>query len=110
MPVVSLCSGETIRFADAPAEGAPSPPAERALSLPFAYRASDLIATVVQDAHPVSDDEVATVYVIAASTMAMSCSVVPPLTPTPAITWFSLVSGTPPPIAEYLPPETARRG
>jgi hypothetical protein len=47
---------------------------------------------------------------IAASTMAMSCSVVPPLTPTPAITWSSLVSGTPPPIAEYLPPETARRG
>jgi hypothetical protein len=31
-------------------------------------------------------NEVATVYVIAASTMAMSCSVVPPLTPTPAIT------------------------
>ena len=27
-----------------------------------------------------------------------------------AITWPSLVSGTPPPIAEYLPPETARRG
>ena len=49
-------------------------------------------------------------YVIAASTMAMSCSVVPPLTPTPAMTWPSLVSGTPPPIAEYLPPETARRG
>ena len=48
--------------------------------------------------------------VIAASTMATSCSVVPPLTPTPAITWPSLVSGTPPPIAEYLPPETARRG
>ena len=45
---------------------------------------------------------------IAASTMAMSCSVVPPLTPTPAIT--SLASGTPPPIAEYLPLETARRG
>jgi hypothetical protein len=38
----------------------------------------------------------------------MSCSVVPPLTPTPAITWPSLVNGTPPPIAEYLPPETAR--
>ena len=53
---------------------------------------------------------VATTYLIAASTMAMSCSVVPPLTPTPAITWSSLVSGTPPPIAEYLPPETARRG
>ena len=52
----------------------------------------------------------ATIYLIAASTMAMSCSVVPPLTPTPAITWPSLVSGTPPPIAEYLPPETARRG
>jgi hypothetical protein len=102
MPVVSLRSGETIRFAVAPAERAPS--------LPLAYRASDLITTVVQDAHPVSDDEVATVYVIAASTMAMSCSVVPPLTPTPAITWSSLVSGTPPPIAEYLPPETARRG
>ena len=42
--------------------------------------------------------------------VAMSCSIVPPLTPTPAITWPSLVSGTPPPIAEYLPPETARRG
>jgi hypothetical protein len=52
----------------------------------------------------------AAIYVIAASTMAMSCSVVPPLTPTPAITLSSLVSGTPPPIAEYLPPETARRG
>ena len=50
------------------------------------------------------------IQLIAASTMAMSCSVVPPLTPTPAITWPSLVSGTPPPIAEYLPPETARRG
>jgi hypothetical protein len=53
---------------------------------------------------------VATIYLIAASTMAMSCSVVPPLTPTPAMTWPSFVSGTPPPIAEYLPPETARRG
>ena len=51
-----------------------------------------------------------TTYFIAASTMAMSCSVVPPLTPTPATTWPSLVKGTPPPIAEYLPPETARRG
>jgi hypothetical protein len=50
------------------------------------------------------------IYAIAASTMAMSCSVVPPLTPTPAMTWPSFVSGTPPPIAEYLPPETARRG
>ncbi len=53
---------------------------------------------------------VAVIYFIAASAMAMSCSVVPPLTPTPAITWPSLVKGTPPPIAEYLPPETARRG
>src|SRR6266852_2229547 len=53
---------------------------------------------------------VATTHLIAASTMAMSCSVVPPLTPTPAITWPSLVKGTPPPIAEYLPPATARRG
>jgi hypothetical protein len=78
--------------------------------LPLAYRAGDLMATVVQDAHPVSDDEVAAVYAIAASTMAMSCSVEPPLTPTPAITRSSLVRGTPPPIAEYLPPETARRG
>src|SRR4051794_12010131 len=51
-----------------------------------------------------------TTYFIAASTMAMSCSAVPPLTPTPAITWPSLVTGTPPPIAEYLPPDTARRG
>jgi hypothetical protein len=33
--------------------------------------------------------EPAVTYVIAASTMAMSCSVVPPLTPTPAITWSS---------------------
>ena len=40
--------------------------------------------------------------------MAMSCSVVPLLTPTPAITWSSLVNQTPPPIAEYLPQETAR--
>jgi hypothetical protein len=53
---------------------------------------------------------VAEIYLIAASTMAMSCSVVPPLTPTPAMTWPSFMSGTPPPIAEYLPPETARRG
>src|SRR5712691_7651010 len=42
--------------------------------------------------------------------MAMSCSVDPPLTPTPAMTWPSFVSGTPPPIAEYLPPQTARSG
>jgi hypothetical protein len=48
MPVVSLRSGETVRFADALAERAPS--------LPLAYRASDLITTVVQDAHPVSDE------------------------------------------------------
>src|SRR2546423_11191830 len=46
---------------------------------------------------------VATTYLIAASTMAMSCSVVPPLTPTPAISWPSLVNGTPPPVAVYLP-------
>ena len=50
------------------------------------------------------------VYLTAASTMAMSCSVVPPLTPRPAITWPSMVNGTPPPIAEYRPPETASRG
>jgi hypothetical protein len=31
-------------------------------------------------------------------------------TGTPAITSPSLLNGTPPPIAEYLPPETARRG
>jgi hypothetical protein len=51
-------------------------------------------------------------YPIVASTMAMSCSVVPPLTPTPPITWPSLVSGgtTEQDIAEYLPPEAARRG
>src|SRR4029077_5700711 len=47
---------------------------------------------------------------VAASTIAMSCSVVPPLTPTPAITWPSLVTSTPPPIAEYRPPETASGG
>jgi hypothetical protein len=40
--------------------------------------------------------------------MAVSCSVVPPLTPMAAITWPSLVKGTPPRTAEYLPPETAR--
>jgi len=28
----------------------------------------------------------------------------------PAITWPSLVNGTPPPIAEYLPPETGEEG
>ena len=50
------------------------------------------------------------IYAVAASTIATSCSVVPPLTPTPAITWPSLVTGTPPPIAEYRPPETASRG
>jgi hypothetical protein len=41
-----------------------------------------------------------TVYFIAVSTMSISCSVVPPLTPTPATTSPSLASGTPPPIAE----------
>src|SRR4051812_19710558 len=35
-------------------------------------------------------------HLIAASTIATSCSVVPPLTPTPAITWSSLVRGTRP--------------
>ena len=41
-----------------------------------------------------------TIYFIAVSTMSISCSVVPPLTPTPATTLPSLVRGTPPPIAE----------
>ena len=34
------------------------------------------------------------------STMAMSCAVVPPLTPMPPMAWPSQLSGTPPPIAE----------
>ena len=41
-----------------------------------------------------------TIYFIAVSTMSISCSVVPPLTPTPATTSPSLARGTPPPIAE----------
>jgi len=53
---------------------------------------------------------IATSQLIAASTMAVSCSTVPPLTPTPATSWSSSVTGTPPPIAVYLPPETVRRG
>jgi hypothetical protein len=77
-------------------------------SMNFSFRSCVSIppqTDIAQATYPV-----ATTYVIAASTMAMSCSVVPPLTPTPAMTWPSLVSVMPPPIAEYLPPETARRG
>src|SRR5258708_34183106 len=68
--------------------------------------------TLHSDGGPVAGPRpsVAVIYFIAASTMAMSCSVVPPLTPTPAITWPCLVKGTPPPIAEHLAPRTAGRG
>lgn len=38
-------------------------------------------------------------YLTAASTIAMSCSFVPPLTPMPAYNWPSCKSGTPPPMA-----------
>ena len=70
--------------------------AEREMASPSIPRSFERVAAQVQ--------------LVAASTMAMSCSVDPPLTPTPAMTLPSLVSGTPPPIAEYRPPETARRG
>src|SRR6266566_6802351 len=42
--------------------------------------------------------------------MATSCPTVPPLTPTPATTSPSLVTGAPPPIAQYLPPDTVASG
>jgi len=51
-------------------------------------------------------DCVAATYCSAASTIETSWSTVPPLTPMPAITAPSLLSGTPPPMAQYLPPET----
>src|ERR1700722_12980958 len=44
------------------------------------------------------------------SRMATSCSTVPPLTPTPATIWPSLVSGAPPPIEQYLPSDSPIRG
>jgi hypothetical protein len=51
LPVVSLRRGEQIRFADDPEEWA--------RSLVLAYRSGDLIATVVQDDAPVTEDELA---------------------------------------------------
>jgi hypothetical protein len=51
MPVVSLRSGETIHFADNPEEWA--------RSLVLAYRAGDLVAAVVHDDDPVSEEELA---------------------------------------------------
>jgi len=40
----------------------------------------------------------------------MSCSVVPPLDSDAGDDLALVLSGTPPPIAENLPPETKRRG
>jgi hypothetical protein len=50
MPIVSLRSGATIHFADDPEEWA--------RSLVLAYRAGDLVATVLHDDHPVTEDDV----------------------------------------------------
>lgn len=49
LPVVSLRRGEQIRFSDDPEEWA--------RSLVLAYRSGDLIATVVHDDAPVSEEE-----------------------------------------------------
>ena len=51
LPVVSLRRGEQIRFTDDPEEWA--------RSLVLAYRSGDLIATVVHDDMPVTEDELA---------------------------------------------------
>jgi hypothetical protein len=51
LPVVSLRRGEQIRFAEDPEEWA--------RSLVLAYRSGDLIATVVQDDTPVTEEELA---------------------------------------------------
>jgi hypothetical protein len=51
LPIVSLRRGEQIRFADDPEEWT--------RSLVLAYRSGDLIATVVQDDNPVTEDELA---------------------------------------------------
>jgi hypothetical protein len=51
LPVVSLRRGEQIRFTDDPEEWA--------RSLILAYRSGDLIATVVQDDTPVTEEELA---------------------------------------------------
>lgn len=50
MPVVSLRSGDSIRFDDAPEDWA--------RSLPLAYRAGDLIAAVIHDDDPIDPDNV----------------------------------------------------
>ena len=51
LPVVSLRRGEQIRFTDDPEEWA--------RSLVLAYRSGDLIATVVHDDMPVTEEELA---------------------------------------------------
>lgn len=51
LPVVSVRRGEQIRFSDDPEEWA--------RSLVLAYRSGDLIATVVHDDAPVSEEELA---------------------------------------------------
>jgi hypothetical protein len=48
MPVVSLRTGESIRFDDAPEDWA--------RSLPLAHRDGDLVAAVVHDDDPISPD------------------------------------------------------
>ena len=51
MPVVSLRTGEAINFADDPEEWT--------RSLVLAYRAGDLVATILHDDAPVSEDDIA---------------------------------------------------
>jgi len=51
MPVVSLRTGETIRFTEHPEDWA--------RSLPLAYRAGDLVAVVVTDDEPITEDDIA---------------------------------------------------
>jgi hypothetical protein len=51
MPVVSLRSGETIRFDENPEEWA--------RSLVLAYRGGDLVAAITHDDDPVSEEELA---------------------------------------------------
>lgn len=51
MPVVSLRTGETIHFSDHPEDWT--------RSLPLAFRAGDLVATVVADDEPITDDDMA---------------------------------------------------
>jgi hypothetical protein len=51
MPVVSLRTGDSVRFADDPEEWA--------RSLVLAYRSGDLVATILHDDNPIRDEEIA---------------------------------------------------